>query len=92
MMSSEAATCDVITVSDDDIDDPTENVVEVLNGGEFLDGLVRLYGAKYMQEVLMVEDDDSEDIEIFEQESDDIKIVEELVNLVNTSLCQFFSV
>ena len=37
------------------------------------------------------DDDDSEDIEIFEQESDDIKIVEELVNLVNTSLCQFIS-
>ena len=71
----------------------TEDIVEVPNGGEFLDGLVRLYGAKYMQEVLMVEDDDdnSEDIEIFEQESDDIKIVEELVNLVNTSLCQLFS-
>ena len=30
-------------------------------------------------------------VEIFEQESDDIEIVEELINLVNTSLCQFFS-
>ena len=45
-----------------------------------------------MQEVLMVEDDDddSEDIEIFEKESDDIKIVEELINFMNPSSCQFF--
>ena len=76
MMNSEVATRNVITVDDDDMDYLTEDVVEVLDGGEFLDGLVRLYGAKHMQEVLMVEvdNDDSEDIEIFEKESDDIKI------------------
>ena len=65
----------------------TEDIVEVLNSGEFLDGLVRLYDAKHMQEILMVEedDDDSEDIEIFEKESDDIEIVEELIILMNPS-------
>ena len=47
-----------------------------------------------MQEVLMVEDDDddSKDIEIFEKESDDIEIVEELINLGNPSSYQLFSV
>ena len=53
----------------------------------------RAVGRKHMQEVLMVEDDDddSEDIEIFEKESDDIEIVEELNNILNTSSCQYFS-
>ena len=90
MMNSEVATGNVITADDDDMDYLTEDVVEVLDGGEFLDGLVRLYGAKHMQEVLMIEDDndDSEDIEIFEKESDDINIFEELINLVNPSLCK----
>ena len=62
-----------------------EDTIEVLNGSEFLDGLVRLYGAKHMQEVLMVEDDydDTECLEIFEKESDDTE---------NPSSCQFFSV
>ena len=93
-MNSEVATPNVITVEDDDMDYSTEDIIEVLNGSEFLDRLVRLYGAKHIEEVLMVEDDedDSEDIEIFEKESDDIETVEELINLGNPSSCQFFSV
>ena len=93
-MNSEIVTRNVITIDDDDMEYSTEDTIEVLNGGEFLDGLVRLYGAKHMQEVLIVEDDDddSEDIEIFEKESDDIEIVEELINLGNPTSCQLFSV
>ena len=49
-MNSEVATRNVITVDDDDMDYLTEDIVEVLNGGEFLDGLVRLYGSKHMQD------------------------------------------
>ena len=65
----------------------TEDTIQVLNGSEFLDGLIRLCGAKHMQEFLMVEDDDddSEGLEIFEKESDDIEIVGELINLGNPS-------
>ena len=42
----------------------------------------------------MVEDDDNdtEGLEIFEKESDDIEIIEELINLGNPSSCQLFSV
>ena len=90
MTNSEVATRNVITVYDDDMDYSTEDIVEVLNGGEFLNGLVRLYGAKHMHMMVEDNDDDFEDKEIFE-ESDDIEIVEELINLVNPSLCQFFS-
>ena len=50
MMNSEVPTRNVITVDDDDM----------VNDGEFLDGLVRLYGAKHMQEGLMIEDDDDD--------------------------------
>ena len=47
-MNSEVATRNVITVDDDDMEYSTEDTIEVLNGGEFHDGLVRLYGAKHI--------------------------------------------
>ena len=93
MTNSETAALNVITI-DDKMEYSTKVTVEVLNGSEFLDGLIRLYGAKHMQEVLTVEidKDDSEGLDIFEEESDDIEIIEELINLGNPSSCQYFSV
>ena len=45
----------------------TEDTVEVLNGCEFLYGLIRLYSAKYMPEVEN-DEDDSEGLDFFKEE------------------------
>ena len=46
-VNSEIAALNVITI-DDKMEHTTVDTVEFLNGSEFLDGLIRLYGAKHM--------------------------------------------
>ena len=79
MLNSEITTLNIITT----------DVVEVLNNPESLDKLISLYGMKYMQGVLSVEDDEenSEDLGIFKEESDDVEIVKEIANIGNLLLC-----
>ena len=66
MMNSEIAALNVITI-EDKMEYSNEDTVEVLNDSEFLDGLIRLYGTRHMQEGLSVEsdEDESEVLDIF---------------------------
>ena len=91
-MNSEMGALNIINLGDK-MEYSTEDTIVVLNGSEFLDGLIRLYGTKHMQ-VLTVEIDEdySEGLDIFKEESDDIEIIEELIILENPSSCQYFSV
>ena len=84
---------DTIT-RDENMGYSTEVIVEAMKEIEPLDELKRLYGVDYIQEVLSVEYDEenTEELNIFEEGAEDVKIVEEVTNIGNSRFCQYFIV